>query len=121
MRLLDIFRTALANTLRTKLRTFLTVTAVVIGAFTLTLTSGIGAGINRYIDTQVDAMGDSNQVYVMPAQTTDASLSFAANEPEEYDPDAENSMSEFGTPALDEPEVEDIESLDNAEPVDPIV
>lgn len=121
MRLLDIFRTALANTLRTKLRTFLTVTAVVIGAFTLTLTSGIGAGINRYIDTQVDAMGDSNQVYVMPAQTTDASLSFAANEPEEYDPDAENSMSEFGMPALDEADVEDIESLDNVELVDPMV
>ncbi|NLZ97816.1 MAG: ABC transporter permease [Micrococcus sp.] len=121
MRLLDIFRTALANTLRTKLRTFLTVTAVVIGAFTLTLTSGIGAGINRYIDTQVDAMGDSNQVYVMPAQTTDASLGFAANEPEEYDPDAENSMSEFGMPALDEADVEDIESLDNVELVDPMV
>lgn len=121
MRLLDIFRTALANTLRTKLRTFLTVTAVVIGAFTLTLTSGIGAGINRYIDTQVDAMGDSNQVYVMPAQTTDASLSFAANEPEEYDPDAENSMSEFGMPALDEADVADIEGLDNVELVDPMV
>src|SRR5699024_5016266 len=75
----------------------------------------------RYIDTQVDAMGDSNQVYVMPAQTTDASLSFAANEPEEYDPDAENSMSEFGMPALDEADVEDIESLDNVELVDPMV
>ena len=46
MRLRDIFTTALANTLRTKLRTFLTVIAVVIGAFTLTVTSGIGAGIN---------------------------------------------------------------------------
>ena len=121
MRLLDIFRTALANTLRTKLRTFLTVTAVVIGAFTLTLTSGIGAGINKYIDTQVDAMGDSNQVYVMPAQTTDASLSFAPNEPEEYDPDAESSMSEFGMPALEQEDIEDIEALENVELVDPMV
>ena len=121
MRLLDIFRTALANTLRTKLRTFLTVTAVVIGAFTLTLTSGIGAGINKYIDTQVDAMGDSDQVYVMPAQTTDASLSFAPNEPEEYDPDAESSMSEFGMPALEQEDIEDIEALENVELVDPMV
>lgn len=121
MRLLDIFSTALANTLRTKLRTFLTVIAVVIGAFTLTLTSGIGAGINKYIDTQVDAMGDTNQVYVMPAQTMDASMGFAANEPEEYDPDAESSMSEFGMPALDEADIEEIEALDNVELVDPMV
>lgn len=121
MRLLDIFSTALTNTLRTKLRTFLTVIAVVIGAFTLTLTSGIGAGINKYIDTQVDGMGDTNQVYVMPAQTVDASMGFAANEPEEYDPDAESSMSEFGMSALDEADIEEIEALDNVELVDPMV
>lgn len=121
MRLLDIFSTALTNTLRTKLRTFLTVIAVVIGAFTLTLTSGIGAGINKYIDTQVDGMGDTNQVYVMPAQTVDASMGFAANEPEEYDPDAESSMSEFGMSALDEADIEKIEALDNVELVDPMV
>lgn len=121
MKLLDIFRTALANTLRTKLRTFLTVTAVVVGAFTLTLTSGIGAGINKYIDSQVDAMGDSNQVYVMPAQTMDATMGFAASEPEEYDADADGSMSEFGTPALDEDDIDDLEQVDNVELVDPMV
>lgn len=121
MRLFDIFRTALANTLRTKLRTFLTVTAVVVGAFTLTLTSGIGAGINKYIDAQVDAMGDTNQVYVMPAQTTDASASFTANEPQEYDPDADASMSEFGMPALDEDDIDELKTLDNVELVDPMV
>src|SRR5699024_2290612 len=121
MRLFDIFRTALANTLRTKLRTFLTVTAVVVGAFTLTLTSGIGAGINKYIDAQVDAMGDTDQIYVMPAQTTDASASFTAGEPQEYDPDADASMSEFGMPALDEDDIDELETLDNVELVDPMV
>lgn len=121
MRLLDIFTTAIANTLRTKLRTFLTVTAVVVGAFTLTVTSGIGAGINTYIDAQVEAMGDTDQVYVMPAQTTDASLGFAASEPQEYDPDAETSMSEFGMPALDEDDINDIEELAHVELIDPMV
>lgn len=121
MRIFDIFRTALANTLRTKLRTFLTVTAVVVGAFTLTLTSGIGAGINKYIDTQVDAMGDTNQVYVMPAQTMDASVSMTGGEPQEYDADAEGSMSELGTPALDEDDIEELETLENVETVDPMV
>ena len=121
MKILDIFKTALANTLRTKLRTFLTVTAVVVGAFTLTLTSGIGAGINKYIDAQVDAMGDTNQVYVMPAQTMDASMSFAGSEPQEYDPDSEGSTSEFGMPALDEDDIDELEQLDNVELVDPMV
>ena len=121
MRIRDIFTTAIANTLRTKLRTFLTVIAVVVGAFTLTLTSGIGAGINKYIDAQVEAMGDANQMYVMPAQTTDASLGFSASEPNEYDPDSETTMSEFGTPALDEDDIKALEDLDHVEMVDPMV
>jgi putative ABC transport system permease protein len=121
MRLWDIFTTALANTLRTKLRTFLTVTAVVVGAFTLTMTSGIGAGINQYIDAQVEAMGDTNMVSVVPAQSMDAGVGFTASEPTEYDPDAQNAMSEFGMPALDDDDIEDLEALDHVEMVDPVV
>lgn len=121
MKVLDIFRTALANTLRTKLRTFLTVTAVVVGAFTLTLTSGIGAGINQYIDAQVEAMGDTNMVSVMPVATSDANVSFSASEPSEYDPEAESTSSEFGMPALDDDDIEALEELDHVTSVDPVV
>src|SRR5699024_12272096 len=88
----DINTTTICTTWRAKLRNFLTLIAVVVGAFTLTLTSGMGEGINKYIDEQVEAMGDANQVYVMPAQTTDASMGFSASEPNEYDPDAETTM-----------------------------
>src|SRR5699024_2562579 len=118
MRIRDIFTTAIANTLRTKLRTFLTVIAVGVGAFTLTLTSGIGAGINKYIDAQVEAMGDANQVYVMPAQTTDASMGFSASEPNEYDPDAETTSAELETPALDDDDIESHEDLNHVEMVE---
>lgn len=121
MKLRDIFTTALANTMRTKLRTFLTVIAVVIGAFTLTMTSGIGAGINKYIDAQVDAMGDTNQVSVMPAQTMDANVGLTAGEPQEYDPDAQGSVSDFGIPSMDEDDIEEIEQIDNVEFVDPVI
>lgn len=121
MKVFDIFRTALANTLRTKLRTFLTVTAVVVGAFTLTLTSGIGAGINQYIDAQVEAMGDTNMVSVMPVATSDANVSFSASEPSEYDPEAESTSSEFGMPALDDDDIEALEELDHVTSVDPVV
>lgn len=121
MRLRDIFGTALANTLRTKLRTFLTVTAVVIGAFTLTVTSGIGAGINKYIDAQVEAMGDTDMVSVMPAQTMDANVGLTASEPQEYDADAQSTVSDFGIPSMDEDDIEAIEELDHVEFVDPVV
>lgn len=121
MKVFDIFRTALANTLRTKLRTFLTVTAVVVGAFTLTLTSGIGAGINQYIDAQVEAMGDTNMVSVMPVATSDANVSFSASEPSEYDPEAESTSSEFGMPALDDDDIEALEALEHVTSVDPVV
>ena len=121
MKLRDIFTTALANTMRTKLRTFLTVIAVVIGAFTLTMTSGIGAGINKYIDAQVDAIGDTNQVSVMPAQTMDASVGLTAGEPQEYDPDAQGSVSDFGIPSMDEDDIEEIEEIENIEFVDPVI
>src|SRR5699024_5577238 len=117
----DIFTTALANTMRTKLRTFLTVIAVVIGAFTLTMTSGIGAGINKYIDAQVDAIGDTNQVSVMPAQTMDASVGLTAGEPQEYDPDTQGSVSDFGIPSMDEDDIEEIEEIENVEFVDPVI
>lgn len=121
MKLRDIFTTALANTMRTKLRTFLTVIAVVIGAFTLTMTSGIGAGINKYIDAQVDAIGDTNQVSVMPAQTMDASVGLTAGEPQEYDPDTQGSVSDFGIPSMDEDDIEEIEEIENIEFVDPVI
>ena len=48
----DILNSAIQNTFRSKLRTTLTVVAIFIGAFTLTITSAIGAGISTYIDNQ---------------------------------------------------------------------
>lgn len=49
--------TAVGNSLRSASRTALTSAAIVIGAFTLTLTTGAGAGVSSYIDTTVDALG----------------------------------------------------------------
>ena len=57
MNVFDLIRTAVKNSLRSKTRTTLTVLAIFIGAFTLTLTSGVGTGINQYIDTTVASIG----------------------------------------------------------------
>ena len=57
MRAVDIVATAIGNSFRSRLRTTLTVIAIFIGAFTLTLTNGLGAGVNNYIDSQVASIG----------------------------------------------------------------
>jgi putative ABC transport system permease protein len=83
MNLLDLLRTAVGNTFRSKLRTTLTVIAIFIGAFTITLTSAIGTGVSNYIDGQVASIGDSGSLTVTKAveQSTDSG-------PAKYDPDA---------------------------------
>ncbi|MDR6169585.1 ABC transporter permease [Curtobacterium sp. SORGH_AS_0776] len=82
MNVLDLFRTAVANTFRSKLRTTLTVIAIFIGAFTITLTSAIGTGVSNYIDTQVASIGDTGSLTI-----TKAVESSTDSGPAKYDPD----------------------------------
>ncbi len=83
MKLYDIFRTASANLFRAKMRTSLTIVAIFIGAFTLTITSGIGAGISTYIDQQLGNLGARNVLLVQPAASNPSPNSTA---PTKYDP-----------------------------------
>jgi putative ABC transport system permease protein len=83
----DLVRSAVANTFRSRVRTTLTILAIFVGAFTLTLTSGLGTGINRYIDDTVAAVGAEDVLTVTKA--AEASGPFASGDgPVEYNPDA---------------------------------
>ena len=84
MKLLDIIKTASSNIWQSKLRTFLTVIAVFIGAFTLTLTTGIGAGISQYIDGQVSSIGAKN--VMMVSMKPDSGTNGLSTDPQKYDP-----------------------------------
>ena len=53
MKTWDLVRTANRNLFRNKLRTFLTVVAIFVGAFTLTMTNGVGDGMRDYVESQV--------------------------------------------------------------------
>ncbi len=53
MKFLDLIKIANRNLFRNKLRTLLTVAAIFIGSFTLTMTNGIGDGLRSYVETQV--------------------------------------------------------------------
>lgn len=82
MNALDLVRAAVRNSLRSKTRTLLTVLAIFIGAFTLTLTTSIGAGVNAYIDSTLSSIGASDVLTVSktPPATADG--------PQKYNPDA---------------------------------
>ncbi|MGJ9425588.1 ABC transporter permease [Nesterenkonia halotolerans] len=123
MRSVDVARTALGNTFRSKLRTALTVVAIVIGAFTLTLTSGLGAGVNKYVDNVVAGFGDSSQLFVLNAGASDAE---PTEGPAEYDPEAAASSGGMFGPGsgggvLTDSDIETIEEIDNVSGVDPVV
>jgi putative ABC transport system permease protein len=89
MKAVDLARTAVANTFRSKLRTTLTVLALVVGAFTLTITTALGAGVSTYIETQVNSFA-ADDVLLVQAQT-DATAAAAEEGPAEWDPDSSTS------------------------------
>jgi len=82
MKPLETLKTAITNSLRSKLRTTLTILAIFVGAFTLTITNGLGTGISNYIDTQTAAVGSSNSFTIGKTDTS----SNAGSGPKKYDP-----------------------------------
>jgi len=89
MRTKDLVATAVSNTFRSKLRTTLTVLAIFVGAFTLTLTNAVGAGVSQYVDAQVGSLG-SPDVFII-TQASDATT--AGDSPVEYDASSSASVS----------------------------
>src|SRR3546814_11881028 len=94
----DLVRSAVANTFRSKVRTTLTILAIFVGAFTLTLTSGLGTGINGYIDDTVAAVGAEDVMTVTKAADSGGVFAAGDSGPAEYDPDAIQSDGATGPP-----------------------
>ena len=59
-----LVRIANRNLFRNKLRTFLTVAAIFVGSFTLTMTNGIGDGMRNYVESQVKNFESDNVMIV---------------------------------------------------------
>ncbi len=122
MKFRDILASAVANSFRSKLRTGLTVIAIFIGAFTLSITSAIGTGISEYIDTQVSSLGSADTMTVMRA--ADDSAAAADSGPQPYDPDAVpggGGMGGFGGDPLTDADIDEIAGIDGILSVNPFV
>ncbi|MEZ3160779.1 ABC transporter permease [Microbacterium sp. BWT-B31] len=122
MRTLDLIGTAVGNTFRSKTRTILTILAIFIGAFTLTVTNGLGTGINRYIDDTVATFGASDVMTV----TKNADDARTGDGPREYDPDTVTagagggSMPGTSIAVMTQDDLDQLAAIDGAEKVEPV-
>lgn len=87
MRLTDIIKRANHNLWRNRSRTILTTLAITVGSLTIMLTVGINAGVNGYIDKQVESTGGNDIIEVMPKGVADrmsSMMTLGATEVQEY-------------------------------------
>ncbi|MEO8094430.1 MAG: ABC transporter permease [Pseudolysinimonas sp.] len=123
MKAIDILKTAIGNSFRSRLRTTLTVIAIFIGAFTLTITNGLGTGINDYIDTQVASIGAPDVMSI----TKPVKAAAATEGPKAYDEkSAEEVASGTGQPgatvlALSDSDITAIGDVKGITSVEPVV
>lgn len=123
MRTPDLLRAAMANTARSKLRTTLTALALVVGAFTLTLTTALGAGVTDYVTRQVEALGAEDVLVITATSPTAA----AGGDPVAYDPETSTPASGSANPlgggagaALTDASLRSLREVDGLRDVEPI-
>lgn len=95
MRLTDIIKRANHNLWHNRSRTILTTLAITVGSLTIMLTVGINAGVNGYIDKQVESTGGNDIIEVMPKGIADrmsSMMTLGATEVQEYRSDQEQSQ-----------------------------
>ncbi|MGR0218945.1 ABC transporter permease [Agromyces sp. ZXT2-6] len=119
MRAADVITTATRNAFRSKLRTTLTALSLFVGAFTLTLTTALGAGVNDYVTTQVEALSTGDVLLVTPAASTDTTEG-----PNAYDPDGRQQSGQAnplgaGT-LLNDDDLDATRAIDGVDRVEPV-
>lgn len=119
MRAADVITTATRNAFRSKLRTTLTALSLFVGAFTLTLTTALGAGVNDYVTTQVESLSTGDVLLVTPAASTDTTEG-----PNPYDPDGRQQSGQAnplgaGT-LLNDDDLDATRAIDGVDRVEPV-
>lgn len=86
-----LVRIANRNLFRNKLRTFLTVAAIFVGSFTLTMTNGIGDGMRHYVESQVKNF-ESDNVIIVRRQIPDEDANSSPGAAKEYKDEANDDV-----------------------------
>ena len=124
MKFLDMIGTSASNLWRNKGRTFLTVIAIFIGAFTITLTSAVNAGVNDYINRQLSIFGKENKGVQIVKKVEMNGISGGLKEYKEGETIDNQDQSIYSTPSLTKSDIEKlkkIEGLENVKPAENIL
>ena len=123
MKFLDMIGTSASNLWRNKGRTFLTVIAIFIGAFTITLTSAVNTGVNDYIERQLSIFGKENKGVQIVKKVEMNGISGDLREYKEGETGDDKDQSIYSTPSLTKSDIEKlkkIEGLENVKPAESI-
>ena len=123
MKFLDMVGTSASNLWRNKGRTFLTVIAIFIGAFTITLTSAVNTGVNDYIERQLSIFGKENKGVQIVKKVEMNGISGDLREYKEGETGDDKDQSIYSTPSLTKSDIEKlkkIEGLENVKPAESI-
>lgn len=101
-----IFKSAVDDFARNKLRTFLTSLGILIGVFAVVVLMALGLGLKKYISDQFESMG-KNTIFLVPGKILSGGGSFSG------------SASSF-TGSFDNKDLESIKNIDNIESVGPM-
>lgn len=119
MRLWDVIVTANSNLNKSKLRTLLTISAIFIGALTLMLTTGVGAGLESYVDKQVNSVGAKDILIIRIANENTPIGNSSSGAPKEFDPNAKP-QGQFSQPLLTDTDIEKIKNTPGILEVTPV-
>jgi putative ABC transport system permease protein len=117
MKLFDLIATANRNLTRSKLRTLLTILAIFVGGFTLTLTTALNTGASEYLDRQLGNVSVPGIFQVMPKTELNP---LSTDEVKEYDPNRKQfSIQSILSAAMTDDDVEKLKTVEGAETVTP--
>ena len=119
MNFLDMVGTSASNLWRNKGRTFLTVIAIFIGAFTITLTSAVNTGVNDYIERQLSIFGKENKGVQIVKKVEMNGISGDLREYKEGEIGGNQDQSIYSTPSLAKSDIEKLKKIEGIENVKP--
>lgn len=108
MKFSDILASASHNLWRNKSRTILTIIAIFIGAFTISLTTAVNTGVNDYIDKQVGIFGTNKSILEI-SKAQNMEMMGSSDSPTEYNPD--QSSNAMGMTLLNNNDVKKIQEV----------
>ncbi|MDO4730155.1 MAG: FtsX-like permease family protein [Candidatus Saccharibacteria bacterium] len=115
MKALDIIKEANQSLLRNKLRSFLTILAIFIGSFVIIISTGINAGVNDFIDKQMNSVGGEGYLEIMNTNATQQAAAMFSSEVQEYSEEEEEQNTDI---FITEEQIEKAKKIDGVKSFD---